>query len=98
MNDAARLVAVTPEQTHARGNVMYPMLAYHARLRGYLGGAAFAAYEHAERIFVVEQVVQLCEPEPPDPAANRPQLLSGDASWRRDHGPKWAYSLPYLPD
>ena len=96
--DAAWLVAATPEQTHAGGYVMYPMLPYHARLRGYFGEPAFATCEHAGRIFVVERVVQVYEQDPPDPAANRLQVPRGYATWPRDHDAKWGYSLPYPPD
>ena len=67
--EAAWLVAAVPEQAQPGSHTSYPSLPYHARLRGYLGEAAFGDCVAAERIFVVEQVVQVYEQNPPAAAA-----------------------------
>ncbi len=60
------------------------------------GDPAFAHCPDAARIFMVEEVVQVYEQEPPAvPAYGFP---AGYASWPRYHDAAGGYSLPYPPD
>ena len=91
----AWLVAVTPEMA-LPGVRTDPQLPYHARLRGHLGDPAFAHCPDAARIFMVEQVVQVYEQEPP--AAPGYSLPEGYGTWPRHHDTALGYSVPYPPD
>ncbi|MCC7358423.1 MAG: hypothetical protein IT317_03040 [Anaerolineales bacterium] len=91
------LVAAVPEQTQPGSRVPYPTLPYHARFRGYLGEPAFAGCVSAERIFVVEQVVQVYEQDPPAELASGLQAPADYAAWPRHADATYAYSLPYPP-
>ena len=62
--EGAWLAATTPEGTQP-GQQAAPDLPYRGRFRGYLGDPAFAACPDAGRIFVVEEVVEVYEQEPP---------------------------------
>jgi hypothetical protein len=73
------------------------MLPYHARLRGYLGEAAFAGCASAERIFVVELVVQVYEQDPPVAVAPGLPVPADYATWPRYANAELGYSLPYPP-
>ena len=97
-DDAPWLIAATPEQTQP-GVRDWPQLPYHARLRGHLGDPAFtkAGCVHAERIFVVEQVVKVYQQEPARPF-HLPTQRAGDyARWPRYADARLSYSLPYPP-
>ncbi|MCC6189503.1 MAG: hypothetical protein IT318_10730 [Anaerolineales bacterium] len=91
------LVAAVPEQTQPGSRVPYPTLPYHARLRGYLGEPAFAGCVSAERVFVVEQVVQVYEQDPPPDLATGLQAPADYAAWPRHADASYGYSLPYPP-
>ncbi len=97
-DDAPWLIAALPEQTQPGGGRFTPDLPYHARLRGHLGDPAFAGCEHAGRIFIVEQVVQVYEQDPPDPTVYQLKVPTDYASWPRYHDEALGYSLPYPPD
>lgn len=91
----AWLVAVTPEmaQPGVRAGANLP---YHARLRGHLGDPAFAHCPDAARIFMVEEVVQVYEQEPPAGPPYGPP--AGYAAWPRQRDTALGYSVPYPPD
>lgn len=92
--DGAWLVAVTPEMAEP-GVRRHPDLPYHARLRGHLADPAFAHCPDAARIFMVEEVVQVYEQEPP--AWPGWQLPEGYAAWPRHSEASLGYSAPYPP-
>jgi len=96
-DDAPWLVA-TEEEATKPGVRRTPQLPYHARLRGHLGHPAFAHCPHADRIFVVEEVVKVYAEEPFDPATYQLELPEGYANWPRHHDADLGYSLPYPPD
>jgi hypothetical protein len=95
--DSAWLVAVVPEQTRPGSHVAYPTLPHHARLRGYLGEPAFAGCASAERLFVVEQVVQVYEQDPPAELPPGLQVPADYGEWPRYADAALGYSLPYPP-
>ena len=97
LDDAPWLVATTPEATRPGVRVV-PQLPYHARLRGHLGDPAFAHCPHADRIFVVEDVVTVYAEQPPDPSAYQMELPDDYADWLRHHDAEPGYSLPYPHD
>jgi hypothetical protein len=97
LDDAPWLVATTPEATRPGVRVV-PQLPYHARLRGHLGDPAFAHCPHADRIFVVEDVVTVYAEQPPDPSAYQMELPDDYADWPRYHDAELGYSLPYPHD
>jgi hypothetical protein len=110
----AWLAATTPEATqpgqkapadqagtvpaHQAGMSM-PDLPYRARFRGYVGDPAFAACPDADRIFVVEEVVEVYELEPPGEgeAASPLQAPEDYVEWPRYNDATFGYSLPYAP-
>ena len=75
----------------------YPDGPYHARFRGHLGDPAFADCPDAERIFVVEAVVETYEPSDREVWA---ALAAPDDSveWPRAAEPAFGYSVAYPPD
>ncbi|NLG52247.1 MAG: zf-HC2 domain-containing protein, partial [Chloroflexi bacterium] len=89
------LVAVTPEQMQP-GVRSQPQLPYHARLKGYLGEPAYGDCADAARIFVVEEVVEVYQENPPE--ASDAQILESYATWPRYHDAALGYSLPYPPE
>jgi|GEM_PF-904360 len=91
----AWLVAVTPDQMRP-GVRSEPQLPYHARFRGYFGEPAFSECEDTARIFVVEEVVEVYEENPPEVSGE--QVLESLATWPRHHDAAWGHSLPYPPD
>lgn len=95
--DAPWLLAVTPEEARP-GAATLPQLPYHARLRGHFGDAAFSHCDHADRIFIVDQVVKVYEQNPPDPPTFQLKPPAGYAKWPRYHDDRLGYSLPYPPD
>jgi hypothetical protein len=96
-DDAPWLVATTQEATRPGVRVV-PQLPYHARLRGHLDDPAFAHCPHADRIFVVEDVVTVYAGRPPDPSAYQMELPGDYAAWPRYHDAEPGYSLPYPYD
>ena len=96
-DDAPWLVA-TQEEATKPGVRRAPQLPYHARLRGHLGDSAFAHCPHADRIFLVEEVVKVYEKEPSAPAAYQLELPEVYANWPRHHDADLGYSLPYPHD
>jgi WD40 repeat protein len=96
-DDAPWLIAVTPNMLQP-GVRQLPQLPYHARLRGHLGEAVLAHCEHADRIFVVEQVVQVYE-DKPAVLSSFPRTPPDDyATWTRYHDANTGFSLFYPPD
>ncbi|MCC6192572.1 MAG: hypothetical protein IT318_26400 [Anaerolineales bacterium] len=95
--DAPWLMAMVPEQTRPGSHDPYPTLPYHARLRGYLGEPAFAGCVSAERFFVVEEVVQVYEQDPPAELAPGLQVPADYGEWPRYRNSALGYSLPYPP-
>jgi hypothetical protein len=59
------LQAVTPEQIMPGRDILPPRLPYHARFSGHLGDARLAHCPDADRIFVVDTVVQIYENDLP---------------------------------
>ena len=96
-DDAPWLAATTPEAIQP-GKIILPQLPYHARFRGHLGDPALADCPHADRIFVVEEVMAVYAEQPPEPSAYSLDLPQGYATWPRYHDPDLGYSLPYPPD
>ena len=96
-DDEPWLVATTPEATQPGVRVV-PQLPYHARLRGHLGDPAFARCPHADRIFVVEDVVTVYTEQPLDSPSYQLELPDDYAAWPRYHNADLGYSLPHPPD
>ena len=96
-DDAPWLIAVTPERLQP-GVRSLPQLPYHARLRGHLGEAVLAHCQHADRIFVVEQVTQVYEAKPAESSPFPRQLLDDYATWPRDHESRLGFNLAYSAD
>jgi hypothetical protein len=97
-DNAPWLVAVTPDMLKP-GVWQLTQLPYHARLRGHLGESALAHCEHADRIFVVEQVLQVYDEKPA--ASALPYLRKQPAdytSWSRYHDANTGFSFSYPPD
>ncbi len=92
--DAAWLAAATPEGTEP-GKTSWPDLPYHARLRGHLGDPAFSQCSNADRIFVVEEVVETYEQKAPEEIASSAlQLPESFSGWTEYHDAALGYSLP----
>ncbi len=70
-------------------------LPYHARLRGYLGDPAFSHCSDSQRIFVVTEVLEVYEEEPP--AAPLYALPEDYDRWPRHTERRAGYSLAYPP-
>jgi hypothetical protein len=96
-DDAPWLIAVTPDMLKP-GARQSPQLPYHARLRGHLGEAVLAHCEHADRIFVVEQVVQVYEEEPAESSSFPRQLPDDYATWSHYHDSQMGFSFAYPAD
>lgn len=96
-DDVAWLIATIPEATEP-GKRVGGDFPYHARFRGRLGEPAFADCLHAERIFVVEEVVIIYEQQPQEQPADQLDLPDGYDNWLRYHDAALAYSVPYPPD
>ena len=95
--NAPWLIATTPKATQPSWRINQAHLPYHARLRGHLGAPAFAKCPHADRIFIVEQVVHVYEEQPPEPSffqMKRPQDFD---RWPRYHNTLLGYSVAYPP-
>jgi hypothetical protein len=60
-----------------------------------LGDPAFAHCPHADRIFIVEEVVAVYEEQPPDSVTHPLKLPDDYATWPRYHDTHFGYSLPY---
>ena len=95
-DDAPWLIAATPAQTRP-GATDFPALPYHARLRGHFDDPAFAQCVHADRIFVVEAVVQVYEQDLPDPSIYQSSVPADYASWPRYADTSYGFSLAYPP-
>ena len=95
--DAPWLAATTPEAVQP-GQIVLPQLPYHARFRGHLGDPALAHCPNADRIFVVEEVVEVYAEQPPEITAGALQVLEDYAGWPLYHDVELGYSLPYPPD
>jgi hypothetical protein len=93
-DDEPWLVAV-PIDAVWPGNQAVADLPYHARLRGYLSDPAFAHCSDYARIFVVMDVVQVYEAEPP--ATPMPTLPTDSPGWPRHRERQVGYSFPYPP-
>ena len=95
----AWLAAATPEGTQP-GQMTVPELPYRGRFRGYLGDPAFAACPDVGRIFVVEEVVEIYEQEPPGEGEVTSPLQppEGFGEWPRYDDAAFGYSLSYPPD
>ena len=91
------LIAATPEATKP-GVSIKPDLPYHARLRGHFREPAFAHCQWADRIFVVEEVVEVYEQKPSETPAYPLRLPADFAAWPRHHDAPFGYSLPVPPD
>jgi hypothetical protein len=96
-DDEPWLVATEPEATRP-GVRLSPQLPYHARLRGHLGDPAFAHCPHADRIFLIEEVVKVYPEEPRTRPAYQLELPDDYVSWPRTHDADLGYSLPHPPD
>ena len=96
-DEAPWLIAVTPDMLKP-GVWQLPQLPYHARLRGHLGEALLAQCRHADRIFVVEQVVQVYEEKPAESFPYPRQLPDDYTTWTRYHDANTGFSLFYPPD
>ncbi|MGB8698381.1 MAG: hypothetical protein WCD18_03105, partial [Thermosynechococcaceae cyanobacterium] len=72
-------------------------LPYYARIKGYLGEPKFAACPHADRIFVVEQVVKVYAAAP-DPNFFPVPFPKDYGNWPTFHEPQLGYRVPYPPD
>jgi len=95
----AWLAAATPAETQP-GQMTVPDLPYRGRFRGHLGDPAFAACPDAGRIFVVEEVVEIYEQEPPgegDHTGSPLQAPEGFTEWPRYDDAAFGYSLSYPP-
>lgn len=91
------LAATLPEQTQS-GSYTGPQLPYHARFRGYLNDAAFAHCPHPDRIFVVEEVVEVYEEKPPERVFGWPEVPKDYAGWPRYADGIYGYTIPYPAD
>ena len=96
-DDASWLIATTSDMLHP-GVRQSPQLPYHARLRGHLGEAVLAHCQHADRIFVVEQVVQVYEERPAESPTYPRNLPDDYATWIHYHDAGAGFSLSYPPD
>ncbi len=96
-DDAPWLIAVSPEAMQP-GRSEQAQLPYLARLRGYLGEPAFHHCDHADRFFVVEQVVTVYQPQPPEPPLDQQKAPADLADWPRYHNADFGYSLPLAAD
>ena len=91
------LIAVTPEMLQP-GVRRLPQLPYRARLRGHLGDPAVAQCLHADRIFVVEEVIKVYAENPPEPTTYALRLPDDYAAWPRYHDAAVGFSMPHPPD
>ena len=91
------LIAVTPDMLKP-GVWQSPQLPYHARLRGHLGEVILAHCEHADRIFVVEQVVHVYEEKSVESSSFPRQPPDDYDSWSHYHDPPLGFSLFYPTD
>ncbi len=96
-DDAPWLIAVTSEMLQP-GVRQLPQLPYHARLRGHLGEPALAHCEHADRLFVIEEVVKVYEEKPSRPPTFQLNLPDDYATWSRYHDANLGFSLSYPAD
>lgn len=96
-DDAPWLIAVTPEMLQP-GVRRLPQLPYRARLRGHLGAPSVAQCQHADRIFVVEDVIKVYAQNPPEPTTYALKLSDDYAAWPRYHDAALGFSLPHPPD
>ena len=96
---AAWLAATTPEGAQP-GGMTVPDLPYRGRFRGHLGDPAFAGCPDPGRIFVVEEVVEVYEQEPPgeDVATSPLQEPENYVKWLHYDDAAYGYSLSYPPD
>lgn len=94
-DDSAWLAATTPEGTKPGQQMIFPELPYHGRLRGHLGDAAFSQCQNADRIFVVEAVVETYEQKAQEEIGSSAlQLPEGLSGWKEYHDAALGYSLP----
>lgn len=96
-DDAPWLIAITTEMLQP-GVRRLPQLPYHARLRGHLGEAVLAHCQHADRIFLVEQVVQVYEEKPLESSPYPRQPPDDYATWLRYHAANLGFSFTYPAD
>ena len=96
-DDAPWLIATTADLLQP-GVWQLPQLPYHAKLRGHLGEAVPAHCQHADRIFLVEQVVQVYEEKPVESSPYLPNLPDDYAAWPRYHNTSLGFSFSYPPD
>ncbi|MGB0385715.1 MAG: hypothetical protein ACPGWR_12920 [Ardenticatenaceae bacterium] len=96
-DDAPWLIATIGEATEP-GRSVGPSFPYHARFRGRLGEPAFADCKHAERIFVVEEVVTIYEELAKEPPVYQFELPDGYDNWPRYQDATLGYSVPYPSD
>lgn len=96
-DDAPWLIAVTSDMLQP-GVRQLPQLPYHARLRGHLGESVLAHCQHADRIFVVEQVVQVYEEKPAESLTYPRKPPDDYATWSHYHDANAGFSLSYPSD
>lgn len=96
-DNASWLIAVTPDMLKP-GVWQLPQLPYHARLRGHLGEPVLAHCQHADRIFLVEQVVQVYEEIPAEPSTYPRTLPDDFATWAHYHNANLGFSFSYPSD
>ncbi len=96
-DDAPWLIAVTSDMLRP-GVWQLPQLPYHARLRGHLGESVLAHCQHADRIFLVEQVVQVYEEKPAESLPYLRKPPDDYATWSRYHDANLGFGLSYPSD
>ncbi len=96
-DNAPWLIAVTPDMLKP-GVWQLPQLPYHARLRGHLGESVFAHCEHADRIFVVDHVIQVYEEKPAESSTYPSKPPDNYATWTHYHDASTGFSFSYPPD
>lgn len=96
-DDALWLIATVLEAAKP-GVRIVPQLPYHARLHGHLGDPAFSNCQHAERIFVLEEVVEVYQEKPSESMPALLRLPAGYAEWPRYRNADFGFSLPHPPD
>ncbi len=96
-DDAFWLIAASPESIENPGQDIAPKLPYHARLRGHLNNPGFAHCLHADRIFVVDEVITTYAEMPPGPTG-WPQKPADFPEWLRYDDQALGLSLACQPD
>ena len=95
--DTAWLAVATPEGTQP-GKVVWQRLPYKAQFRGHLGDPAYAHCPHADRIFVVDDVVATYAEKPDESTRYPMKLPEGYTTWPRYYDSSLGYSIPHPPD